>query len=1192
MRKLLFAVALLFMSGFAYNVSVVSQISYNSCPVGWEEIASLNGTTNSHVAAAGDINYKYKLCVKGDFIITGGTNDKTSLTTNQSVIIGLKNTNSHAESPQYNNYTKAAYASCPVEASIKTSCGAEENCIIEFYKQGSNTHVAECGTGLTYKLCAKAVEPDTNQYACTCNFPSAGWNSDYFVGTLGTCCGDDSGEKETPAALDGSCSPTASTVCCANNQCGRNNGGTPSCDAVGSSCSSYLCSESTWQKCTATPGDYCNKVDLDNNGLYDQFCDNSTGNWVLTANMSDYCQTSCEQLNGIWTSKNILPSDPQNCCSSADSGLWCVSSTNRVTKCNNGKPIDCAVYCDTQGSINDNGNIYNCTSASDLDCKSSGCSGSNCACSKGEGTGCFVSSACISNNCDTYKVKSREENYFSTVNNKTGFAGICCPANSCPFDSDGNGQIDSCAQDGTSSIDSDNDGDVDYCSSGTWQECSSYSCTAAGACSCMSNSTGKGSCDYITEVAGTYSTGTGACYIQNSTLDCALPCDTDSDTGTREYINNAGLCVKGGGSCLDIYKSVEWFGNSSLSFVNASVNCLCDAQAYCTVDVYNDTGLYYSTSKNIAATGGWDLIPLNNPFAKGQNTINMTCSCGSDISPVPPSSCEVGVTSLNYEATSLASVPSLKVANPETISVTVNNIGSVDLSGFIIGATITNGGVSITNFTTQKYLAAGASTVVPVVFDIPTTMFNDTKLTGTNTTSVIVFSNVTDVLLMHTQEDNSYAYQCAAANDCTNACPSPAANCWQSGTSASNFTCSTGVCCPVTEHFEDGACCTAGYRCCISDSTCTTEEWCANGTSYNNYGITWSCNDVKLDGQTCTESRMCGSGNCENADLGGETYCCEAVLTLTEAGGECSTITGGEVCSSTGCCTTDNECSSGSWCTPFGNRCVACPTSTDSGYFNGYCSSDQCIGNDADCCTTDTDCSTAESISGNSYYCNGQTSTCETCTNSLDYYCPSYNKCYQAGPGTGDPDCCATDADCFSGNTCTGNTCVPKNIGKFCSTDAECGDGLSCIEATCVLDDFLIVNPTTMDMNVGEIRYASIIVRDPALKSDTYTLSLSGDYLQFAQINSGTAMTINLEPNEVKKFNMVLFGGAAVSNGQLKVFASSQTVSGISSEKSLTLNINQVAGSGIVAAAPGITFGESLAVLVIGGVLAWSLKKL
>ncbi|MBR9680809.1 MAG: hypothetical protein GOU98_03225 [Candidatus Altiarchaeota archaeon] len=1193
MRKLLFVVALVLMPLFAYNVSVVSQVVSNNCPIGWEAIASLNGTSNSHIAEPGDSDYTYKLCVKGEFISSGGYNAKSSLTTSQSVLVGLfRNVNSHAEAPNETSYTNAAYASCPVDALIKTNCGAEENCIIEFYNFEGNTHVAQCGTGLTYKLCVKAKEPDVDEYACSCNYPSSDWNSDYFVGTLGTCCGDDLGEKETSASLDGSCIATATSICCEDNKCGRDNGGTPSCDPVGSACGSYLCSESTWQECSVGESSYCTNVDLDNDGLYDQFCNNDTGTWELAASMSDFCQNSCEQLNGIWTGQGTLPSEAKNCCSSADSGsTWCIDTSNRVTRCSSGKPIDCAVYCDTQGSINDDGNVYTCTGASDLDCKSSGCSGTDCDCGKGEGTGCFVSSACVDGGCETYRVSTGNSTYFSNVDNKTGFAGICCPTDACTFDSDQDGKIDACAQDGTSSIDSDNDGDIDYCNAGEWQECGVYSCSTAGSCSCMGDSTNVGTCDYVTETAGIYSTGTGLCYIQNSGLDCALPCDSDGDLGTREYINNDGFCVKGGGSCQDIYRGISWFGNSSLSFVNTSLSCLCDTQAYCTVDVHNSTGLAYTTSKTVSATGSWDLIPLTDPFDKGQNSINITCGCGSG-GAVPPTSCDSNVTTINYDSTSSVNVGNLLVGNPETVDITVNNIGSVDLSGFVIGATITSGGISITNFTTQKYLAAGASLVVPVLFDIPITMYNDTKLTGSNETSVLLFSNVTDVLLLHTQDEVSYTYQCAATSDCKTSCPLDSPNCWAYGGYDSNFTCSAGVCCPLDDHFEDGACCTSGYRCCIEDNTCTTEEWCANATTYDNYGIIWSCNDIKLDGQTCLESRMCDSGNCETAGLGGEEYCCQAVLTVTEAGGECSTLAGGEVCSSTGCCTDDTECGSGTWCTLYGNRCVDCPTSTDAGYFNGYCSSDQCIGSDADCCSVPSDCDTAESISGDSYYCNTEVSTCETCTSSLDYYCPSFDKCYIAGPGEGDPDCCSTDSDCFSGNTCTDNTCVPENIGKFCSDDAECGDGLNCVGGSCILEDFLIVNPTSVDMNVGEVRYATIIVRDPQLKSDTYTLSLSGDQLQFAKIDSGTSMRINIGPNEVKKFNMVLFGGAAVSGGQLKVFASSETVAGISSEKSITLNINQVAGSGVVAAAPGITFSESLAILVIGGVLAWSLKKL
>jgi hypothetical protein len=707
----------------------------------------------------------------------------------------------------------------------------------------------------------------------------------------------------------------------------------------------------------------------------------------------------------------------------------------------------------------------------------------------------------------------------------------------------------------------------------------------------MGNSTGKGACAYYTETPGTYSTGTGRCEVQNGTLDCALPCDSDGNTTTREYLNQQGFCVKGGGSCLDIWESASWFGNSSLSFVNVSVDCLCSSQAECTVNVFNESDYrIYTKSQTVSASGSSDLISLTNPFDKGGNIIRLNCSCGSS-GTVPPTNCTKTVISLNYQASSSFSAGKWKVGNVAQLDVLVNNLGDVDLSQFMVGVNVNNGVISLTNISDEPSLEKGKSRTVPILLNIPIGMFNDTKQTLSNETEIIVFTNVTDVLLLYELSGSSYTYQCDAASDCPTSCPSPAGNCWAFG-AESNFTCSLGVCCPNGEHFEDGACCLPGYRCCVSDGTCSSEEWCANASGYSAYGITWSCNDLRLNGQTCGEDRMCDSANCEAAPVGGNIYCCPAVLTITEAGGECTTTEGGDVCSSSGCCTDDSECSAGGWCSLYGNRCVDCPDATSSGYFNSYCASTNCVGTDADCCNGDADCATAEGIAGTSYFCNLDTDTCESCTTSLDYYCPSFAKCYVAGPGTGDPDCCSDNSDCFSGSKCVDNTCVPENIGKYCTSDGDCGQGLSCINNGCVLNDFVVLNPDSISMNVGEIRYANIIVRDPQLKQDSYTLSLSGKYLQFAKIDGRTSMRITIGPNEVKKFTMILYGGAAVSSTQVKVFASSESTPGISSEEALTLSIAQTAGSGLVAAASGITFGESLAVLLIGGVLVWSLKRL
>jgi hypothetical protein len=347
---------------------------------------------------------------------------------------------------------------------------------------------------------------------------------------------------------------------------------------------------------------------------------------------------------------------------------------------------------------------------------------------------------------------------------------------------------------------------------------------------------------------------------------------------------------------------------------------------------------------------------------------------------------------------------------------------------------------------------------------------------------------------------------------------------------------------------------------------------------------------------------MCDSKNCEQTQTSTDYYCCEPIVTLTEASGECSPTASESVCKSSGCCSSSSECLSGSWCSTFGNRCVDCPVSGDEGYFNGFCANENCLGSDIDCCATDSDCDDASSASGSIHYCNSETITCETCTASMDFYCPS-PECYESGIGTGDPDCCASDSDCIEGSQCvdtdsngTAETCAPKNIGKICMGD-DCGDGLTCItnykgESRCVLDEFLIITPSSLEMKVGEIRYANVIVRDPQLLEDDYLVSLSGTQLPFVKIEDGTSTSVHIGPNQVRKMTLVVYGGRTIDASSVKIYASSKRTSGISAEKSLTLTVAGSSGSGLVLAAPGITFTQSVAILVLGGVLIWSMKKL
>ncbi|MCK4518151.1 hypothetical protein KAT92_05205, partial [Candidatus Babeliales bacterium] len=257
------------------------------------------------------------------------------------------------------------------------------------------------------------------------------------------CCGNDAGEKVgNPLLEDCSDFEGGTEICGSDNKCGKVTGvSTYEYLIPGTTCGKYICSQSNWEKCEVVTTDYCNPVDLDNDNYYDKFCDNYTGTWNITSSMTDFCETSCEQMNGIWTDQNTLLGDDQNCCSPQDTGTWCYASptTGKVTNCSLGIATDCRAHCDISATIVDDSKDYICTPTYDLDCTSVACGVNDCDCLKGKTTGCYLDPICSTSNCESYNIDAGEIIYFNSTTNPEdtqnggNFAGICCESAACPY---------------------------------------------------------------------------------------------------------------------------------------------------------------------------------------------------------------------------------------------------------------------------------------------------------------------------------------------------------------------------------------------------------------------------------------------------------------------------------------------------------------------------------------------------------------------------------------------------------------------------------------------------------------------------------------------------------------------------------------------------------------------------------------
>jgi len=277
---------------------------------------------------------------------------------------------------------------------------------------------------------------------------------------------------------------------------------------------------------------------------------------------------------------------------------------------------------------------------------------------------------------------------------------------------------------------------------------------------------------------------------------------------------------------------------------------------------------------------------------------------------------------------------------------------------------------------------------------------------------------------------------------------------------------------------------------------------------------------------------------------------------------------------------------------------VECPKPGDAAYFNGVCGSSSCTGYDPDCCITDSDCSAATNLAGADYYCEETINTCITCSKNLDYYCPSTN-CYETGVGEGDPDCCNVsrgNADCPEGFECrllNGETwlgrCVPSKLGSACRSSSDCGSGLTCLDGVCVLQEFVSVSPSDLSLNLGSVGKVTVVVSDPQMRADTYIMRVSGTYAQFAQFVQGKVVSFSLGPNEVKKFTLIVYAGKG-GTGDITVSVVS-TTRALETQKTITVDVGEITAQN-VSAAPGIGIREAVAVLIIAGALAWSMKRL
>lgn len=923
----------------------------------------------------------------------------------------------------------------------------------------------------------------------------------------------------------------------------------------------YGCDDSASTICEST--DDCYKT-VDDGGIAYYCYDSYYNDYRLIV---DNCQNVCTDQGGSWEGGG----GDKNCCIS-NTETWCNEEVGIDNLCYAGVVYPCDYWCDVLGTVDG----YDCTSDADGDCTSdTTCGSGTCSCFKSVGTICTQSTECSNGNCIDYQRTTTADPSLGKMYSaaEIGLSGkVCCPSGACAFDQDKDDTIDSCATDTSYSVDPDRDDDLDYCNNGVWQECENG----------ISVNNISSDCECLGAGISVNKSNLGVCrvppinFAYDTDITCGTKCDSDSDLLNTEIIDGAGQCVIPETGCSTVLEEVSWSGNDTLIEVSVTTNCPCDEDASCSVNVSQDgSELAYNAFTGLDGLSTQTTIEPN--FNYGDNNITVSCSCST----------VAVICSRTYPATIKSSAiitdPDCVSGKNCYISINVSNVGNV-MSNTEASLDAVYGSIIYTN-TSSYNLAGNTSHVFTFVNNQSCDWQNATWLTGK--VNVLVDYEATIDLTEATYQfgvnETGVIKQCDVAADCTTCCAGYWW-CWHNSSSAGDFTCSEGVCCPSNEHFQNGACCISSERCCIDDSNCNDGEWCDNYTTGFPDGDLF-CRDKEAIGSSCTNDRECLSEYCGNG------ICADPNPVQLSEWYECNPYSGNAFCSYESVsgtysfdpqgCNQDGDCSSKYYCYIPRRACLECANaSTTYGSLNisddGLCPSTSCIGYDLDCCSSDGDCASGE-------WCDAAGS-CKGCSTRSDGVCAS-SSCISS-----DPDCCTTDGDCGQGLSCVFNACT-GNIGESCSGDGDCTGGLKCLgtPGVCAKESFISLSPeeTTYTASLGSVIQLTLIVADPQNKQDSYKVEVDPSYIPdsaFVEIDGVKSEEFEMSAGEVRKF-LVSVAAAKITDSspdiESVIRVESLTTPAVDDQVTIRVNVELVNPEGV----PSAPLNAWLGVLILGYII-------
>lgn len=161
--------------------------------------------------------------------------------------------------------------------------------------------------------------------------------------------------------------------------------------------------------------------------------------------------------------------------------------------------------------------------------------------------------------------------------------------------------------------------------------------------------------------------------------------------------------------------------------------------------------------------------------------------------------------------------------------------------------------------------------------------------------------------------------------------------------------------------------------------------------------------------------------------------------------------------------------------------------------------------------------------------------TVVACTDYADYVCPG--QVCLGGPEP-DPDCCSETVACRTGAYCdlgTG-TCLIRT-GQSCTTQGDCVGDTYCStdSGLCVSRHFVFVAPGSLTVKVGSEPSLRLTVVDPANRTGTYVLSVSGNGKYFVKFfGTQDKVSLTLKPGEAATIPINFLAGS-IGSYQLTV---------------------------------------------------------